>query len=529
MENLIGRGTWLDKLASEIIERERSLGRSTHLVRVESGLGASGIPHVGSLGDALRGYGAKLALEDQGVKSELIAFTDDMDGLRKVPAGLGRELEKYIAMPVSAIPDPYGCHPSYGGHMGSLLRDALDKVGAEYRFESGAEAYRRNALGAQAEKILSASDRIGQTIRELTGQEKYEDSLPYFAICANCGRMYTTRAIGWDPKSSSVHYRCEGTELREKKIDGCGHEGDARLSKGEGKLSWKVEFAARWAALDIRFEAYGKDISDSVKVNDWVAENVLSFHPPFHVQYEMFLDRSGRKISKSAGNVFTPQMWFRYGSTRSLVLLMYKRIAGTRNLSVADIPKYMDELDYMEDVYFGKSKVDPPEKLARLRGLYEYTNFLRPPKAPSIHIPYRLLAEIAFSAPSEDVTGYSVRRLQAYKMVTEATPELLQRIQMARSWSTEIMGEPPKVDLGEAERKAVADLIASLEGQKEPERVQFEIFEVAKRNGIPPGDFFRLLYEILLGSEKGPRLGPYIVDTGVKRTSSALTRAIKQN
>ncbi len=315
---MIGRGTWLDKLASEILERERSLGRSTELVRVESGLGASGIPHVGSLGDALRGYGAKLALEDEGVKSELIAFTDDMDGLRKVPAGLGKDLERYLAMPVSNIPDPYHCHSSYGGHMGSLLREALDKVGASYRFESGAEAYKRNLLGKQAEKILSASAEIGQTIRELTGQEKYEDSLPYFAVCANCGKMYTTRALSWDPKSSSVHYRCEETELRERKIEGCGHEGDARLSKGEGKLSWKVEFAARWSALDIRFEAYGKDISDSVRVNDWVAENVLSFHPPFHVQYEMFLDKSGKKISKSAGNVFTPQMWFRYGSTRSL-------------------------------------------------------------------------------------------------------------------------------------------------------------------------------------------------------------------
>ncbi len=526
---MIGRGTWLDKLASEIVERERSLGRSTDLVRVESGLGASGIPHVGSLGDALRGYGAKLALEDQGVKSELIAFTDDMDGLRKVPAGLSKDLERYIAMPVSRIPDPFGCHSTYGTHMGSLLRDALDRVGAVYRFESGAEAYKRNALGRQAEMILSRSAEIGEMIRELTGQEKYEDTLPYFAICANCGRMYTTKALGWDPKTSSVHYRCEGTELRERKIEGCGHEGDAKLSAGDGKLSWKVEFAARWAALDIRFEAYGKDIADSVKVNDWVAENVLSFHPPFHVQYEMFLDKSGKKISKSAGNVFTPQRWFRYGSTKSLVLLMYKRIAGTRNLSAVDIPKYMDEYDYLEDVYFGKAKVESDDKAARLKGLYEYTNFLHPPKGPSVHIPYRLLAEIAFSAPAEDVAGYSTRRLQSYRMIAEPTPELLERIEMARNWSTEVMGEPPKVEVSPPERKVVEELIAALRNTREADKVQFEIFEIAKRNGMAPGDYFKLLYRILLGSEKGPRLGPYIVDTGVERTISSLERALKQN
>lgn len=526
---MIGRGTWLDKLASEIVQREKSLGRSTALVRVESGLGASGIPHVGSLGDALRGYGAKLALEDQGTKSELVAFTDDMDGLRKVPAGLSRDLEKYLAMPVSRIPDPFGCHDSYGAHMGGLLREALDRVGAVYRFESGAEAYRRNLLGRQAELILSASSEVGQRIRELTGQEKYEEALPYFAICSNCGRMYTTRALSFDAKTASVHYRCEGTQLRERKIEGCGHEGDARLSEGEGKLSWKVEFAARWAALDIRFEAYGKDISDSVKVNDWVAENVLHFHPPFHVQYEMFLDRSGRKISKSAGNVFTPQMWFRYGSTRSLVLLMYKRIAGTRNLSVMDIPKYMDEYDYLEDVYFGKARVEPEEKRAKLRGLFEYTNFLNPPKSPSVHLPYRLLAEIAFSAPAEDVVGYSVRRLQSYKMIGGPTPELVEKIGLARSWATEIMGEPPAVELTPEERGAVLELVETLRGAKDADKIQFEIFEVAKRRGIPPGDFFRLLYRILLGSEKGPRLGPYIVDTGVERTISSLERATKQN
>jgi len=528
LENVIGRGTWLDKLAREIIERERGLRRSLDLIRVESGLGASGIPHVGSLADAIRAYGVKLALQDQGVKSELIAFTDDMDGLRKVPAGLPKDLERYLAVPVSRIPDPFGCHQSYGAHMGSLLRDALDRAGVEYRFESGEEAYRRGLLVKQAEAVLAQNERIGRKIRELTGQEKYEQALPYFAICSNCGRMYTTRATAFDGATGSVAYKCEGTEIRGREIEGCGHEGEVKLAAGEGKLSWKVEFAARWAALDVRFEAYGKDIADSVKVNDWVADNVLGFPHPYHVQYEMFLDKSGRKISKSAGNVFTPQRWYRYGTTKSLVLLMFKRIAGTRNLSPADIPKYMDEYDRLEDIYFGKAKVKSKDKLLQLRGLYEYTNFLNPPKAPEIHLPYRLLAEITFAAPPDDVEGYSLKRLRSYKMVGEATPQVLERIRLARNWSVEVMAEPPKVKLSEAEKKAVADLVSVLETTKEADRIQNAIFEVAKSNGVPPGDYFKLLYRVLLGSEKGPRLGPYIVDTGVERTMSSLRRALEQ-
>ncbi len=305
MKRVIGRGTWIDKVAYEVIEREKRLGRGLDLLRVESGLGASGIPHVGSLSDALRAYGVKLALEDMGYRSELIAFSDDMDGLRKVPAGLLKDLEGYIAQPVSRIPDPFGCHSSYGEHMGGMLRDALDRLGVKYRFQSGADAYKRGLTLGQTRTILKKARMIGEKIAEMTGQEKYRYTLPYFPVCPRCGKIYTTKAVSYDTSTDSVHFRCEGAEIGGRWVEGCGYEGDVKLSEGEGKLGWKVEFASRWAALDVRFEAYGKDIADSVKINDWVAEHVLGHPPPYHVMYEMFLDKSGRKISKSAGNVFT--------------------------------------------------------------------------------------------------------------------------------------------------------------------------------------------------------------------------------
>jgi lysyl-tRNA synthetase class 1 len=527
LRRIIGRGTWIDKVASKVLERERILGRGLSHLRVESGLGASGIPHVGSLSDALRAYGIKLALEDQGYSSELIAFSDDMDGLRKVPAGLPKDLKRYIAHPVSRIPDPFSCHSSYGEHMGSLLREALDKIGVEYTFKSGAKAYKEGLLLEQARKVLINSRRIGEKIAELTGQEKFVKALPYFVICPRCGKIYTTEALSYEPPTDVVHFRCKGAQIGGRWVEGCGYEGDVKLSEGEGKLSWKVEFASRWAALDIRFEAYGKDIADSVKINDWVAENILQYPPPYHVRYEMFLDKSGRKISKSAGNVFTPQVWFRYGTKESLVLLMFKRIVGTRSLSVEDIPKYMDEYDWLEDVYFGRVKVEEAKRV-KLKGLYEYVHFLNPPKKPKVHIPYRLLAELAYAAPEEDVVGFVLKRLRTYRMVKEDTEGLEEKIALARNWAKEIMGSPKPVSLNEVERYAVKELAEFLEKNEEPDVIQNAIFEIARRNGIKPPAFFNLLYRIFLGMDRGPRLGPYIADIGVKRAAEILYSALKE-
>ena len=170
---IIGRGTWLDMVAYRVLQREKKLGRTVDILRTESGLGASGIPHIGSLGDVIRAYGIKLALESQGRKSEFIAFSDDLDGLRKVPAGMPESLKKYLGQPVSAIPDPYNCHESYGLHMNSLLREAMDKCAVEYIFHSATEDYRKGLLTEQVRRILSSADRVGKIVKEEVGQEKY--------------------------------------------------------------------------------------------------------------------------------------------------------------------------------------------------------------------------------------------------------------------------------------------------------------------------------------------------------------------
>jgi len=531
IERIIGHGTWYDKVAVEIVERERKLRRSLDLIRTESGLGASGFPHIGSFADCARAYAVALALKEGGFKAEYIAFADDMDGLRKVPAGLPKSLRKYLGYPVTSIPDPYGCHESYGEHMSSLLLEALDACGIEYTFMSGREAYKKGLFNEEIKTLLMNAKKIGEIVREEVGQEKFVEVLPYFPVCSNCGRIYTTKAYEFLPREEKILYHCKGMEVKGRWLEGCGHKGEADYRKGEGKLGWKVEFAARWKALDIRFEAYGKDIADSVRVNDRICEEVLNWPPPSHVQYEMFLDKSGKKISKSAGNVFTPQVWLRYGSPQSLLLLTLKRFVGTRALSVTDIPQYMNELDELEDTCFGRKPVPDKKELAKLTGLYMYCRFFKQPPKPSIHVPYNLLTYLAKVAPKGSETEFIIEKLRDYGYVKdEVSDDLKKRIGYALNWTRDFMEIKEKaVELSNEEVTAIKELIQTLQTEADEDQIQGAIFNIARKHAIQPAKFFKILYTILLGVPEGPRLGPYIVAMERENVIDALKRAIKKH
>jgi len=532
-EEIIGHGTWYDMMAKKVIEREQSLKRDMSKIRTEMGLGASGFPHIGSLGDASRSYAVTLALGEMDYNSELVAFCDDKDGLRKVPAGLPsdmtQKLEKYLGYSVSSIPDPFGCHESYGKHMSSLLLEALDKCGIEYKYYSAKEAYEKGLLLNEIRTILTNAKKVGEIIKEEVGQETYSEVLPFFAVCEKCGHLYTTRAYKFDPKTDKVTYKCEGLEIRGRLIPGCGHEGEVDIKSGQGKLTWKSEFAARWRALDIRFEAYGKDIADSVRVNDRICREVLEFEPPSHAMYEMFLDKSGKKISKSAGNVFTPQVWFRYGSPQSLMLLMLKRFVGTRSLDVSDIPSYMNELDYLEDVYFGKKQVGEKEAI-RLKGLFRYCYVMKPPTKPSIHVPYNLMAFLVKMAPKDSINDYVAEKLQAYGYLQRGQAldeDLQQRIQYALNWTQDFEEiKESTVELSVTERKAIVEFMEKLKTETDPDAIQNAVFNAAKDNGIKPAALFKIFYQILLGAPQGPRLGPYVLAMGKDNVLAALERVL---
>ena len=525
-QEVIGKGTWIDKLAFELLEREKAIGRNLDVLRVESGLGASGVPHIGSLGDAVRAYGVKLALENMGYKSELIAYSDDLDGLRKIPEGFPDSLEEHIAKPVSLIPDSFGCHESYGMHMSSILLDGLDKTGIKYEFRRAIDTYKKGLLKDQIHIILQNSTKIGEKISELVGQEKYQKFLPYFPVCENCNRLYTAESFEYLEEEKRVRYKCHDAEIGSKMIKGCGHDGEADITKDLGKLAWKVEFAARWAAFDIRFEAYGKDIMDSVKVNDWVADEILNFPHPQHVKYEMFLDKGGKKISKSLGNVITAQKWLEFGDPKSILLLLYKRITGARELGFEDIPALMNEYNELEDIFFGKIKMDNQAKLIKSKGLYEYVNLLKVPKESSIHINYRLLVELA-KIFKENRQERVMKKLLEYGVIKNPDPKIEKLIELAGNFADEFdKQEKIEIELDDASKKALKILCDELGGEDELEDIQNTIYQVAKSNNIQPKDFFKILYQIILGTSRGPKIGPFITDIGRKQVATTISEYI---
>jgi lysyl-tRNA synthetase class 1 len=303
------------------------------------------------------------------------------------------------------------------------------------------------------------------------------------------------------------------------------------IRRGKGKLAWKVEFAARWQAFDIRFEAYGKDIMDSVRINDWVANEILNYAHPLHVKYEMFLDKIGKKISKSAGNVLTPQTWLRYGTPQSILLLLFKRITGTRHIGIDDIPALMDEYDIYEDVYFGKIKEDNHAKLTKIKGVYEFINHLKPPIEPDVHVPYRVLVHQAslFSGDEKKIDKV-YERLRKYGIAKVKTDNLTRKIELAYNWSEDFLEEEKfEIEMKDNYKKAILDLIQAINSftgseqkPEAPKNLQSKVYDTARNNGIDPKELFTLLYKMLINSDRGPRIGNYILDLGIERTNSIL-------
>jgi lysyl-tRNA synthetase class 1 len=530
MKKVIGYGTWYDKVATDIIKREDKLGRNKKNLRVESGVAASGIPHIGSFSEITRNYAVSLALKAQNYSSEFIIFSDNKDGLRKVPLGLPDYLNKYLGFPVTQVPDPYDCHDNYGDHMVNLLVEAMTDAGVKYKLIKGNEAYRDGLLNDEIGLILQHSDIVGRIIYEETGQEKYLNVLPYFPVCSSCGRIYTTRALNFISGERKILYECNDVEIKQKILKGCGYKGEIDYTKGEGKLAWKAgEFAARWRALSIRFEAYGKDISNSVKINDRISLEVLNYIPPLHVQYEMYLTKKGEKISKSVGNTLTPQIWFKYGSPQSLILLTLKRFTGTRNISPIDIPQYMDELDNLESIFFQQKKIHDIREKTKLSGLYRYCWFLNTPKEQGIHIPYNLLTSLVKVSPKNLEIKFVTDKLRNYGYIQNKVPDnLKKRIKYAINWTKDFKDPIEKeIHLNNEEINVLQQIIHALKEGTDADTIQSNIFDIARKNSLKPKNVFRILYSLLLGTTSGPRLGPYIIDMGKENAIGMLNNKIR--
>ncbi len=524
---------WLDKIAHDIIEREERLDRKINVLRVESGIGASGFPHIGSVGDSLRAYGVKLALENLGYKSELIAYSDDRDGLRKVPAGVPKEYSKYLGMPVSEIPDPWGCHSSYGEHMSSMLIEALEKLGIEFTFISGTEAYKSGLLDEQISKLLANSEKVDRIIREEVGSSKPKGWIHYWPRCEKCGRIYTTRVIKVIPEEGKVIYACD---QEFKGIKGCGYVGEASYLKGDGKLSWKGEFAARWAALGIVFEPHGKDITDSFRVNARISREILGYEPPMTVMYEMFLDSTKRKISKSAGNVITPQMWMEFSPPEALRMIMFKRYHSTRSISLQSSPLYINELENGIRKYHNLEKIRSERDKITLKRLMEYTYLMRGVPAPW---PYRYTAVLnVITMLPKDMEFDALLRVAAdlISKYYDVKPESLLNEEMFRKYVyyaknyVENFGtaEIKSVEVKDSVLNAIDLFVRKLKGDMKEEDIQNLAFDTARKLEVPIRTFFQTIYMMLLGQPQGPKLGPLIRRIGIDKFKELYRRSLEE-
>lgn len=527
---------WVDAISKAVLERENRLKRDLQVLRVECGIGASGFPHIGSIGDAIRAFGVKLGLNALGARSELIAYSDDRDGLRKVPVGVPEDYRKYLGMPVTDIPDPWKCHPSYGEHMSYLLLEALEMLGLEFTFISGTQAYRSGLLDDCIDILLRNHKKVDEIIREEVGSSKPEGWIYYWPVCENCGRIYTTRVTKILPEEGKVLYICD---QEFKGVKGCGYKGEASYRKGDGKLAWMGgEFAARWAALGITFEPHGKDITDSFRVNSRICKEVLGFDPPLTIVYEMFLDRTGSKISKSKGNVITPQQWLRYSPPEVLRMLMFKRYKGTRAISLELIPKYINELEEKLVQYHNLDKVKDERKRINVKRLIEYSYFLKDVPKPREYkfgtilnvislLPYREMKEGAIFELVSDIIG------KYYGISPEELSNdrwFVQLFRCALNYLNEIMPymrvEMPKI--GSKTLEAIEKFLSSMREGMSPEEIQSLAFSTAREHSISIKEFFSTIYFLMLGKFSGPKLGPLIHRLGVETSKSLILSAIER-
>jgi lysyl-tRNA synthetase class 1 len=249
----------------------------------------------------------------------------------------------------------------------------------------------------------------------------------------------------------------------------------------------------------------------------------------------MFLDKGGKKISKSSGNVLTPQIWLTYGTPQSILLLLFKRITGTRHVGIDDIPSLMDEYDLYEDLYFGKLRESNATKLMKIKGVYEYINHLNPPEQPQPHVPYKLLVQQASLFSNDDDRTLRVfTRLLKYGIVKEKTESLLQRIDLASKWADDMFTLTTgavEIELDQNQRKAmeeILDAIRSFIGSEQdpetPKNLQSKVFEIARNNRLEPKEFFKLLYRMLINADRGPKIGNYAIDLGLERTCQILEK-----
>ncbi|MES2722983.1 MAG: lysine--tRNA ligase [Pseudomonadota bacterium] len=485
----------------------------------QCGFGASGLPHMGTFGEAARPTmvrNAFRALTEDQIPTKLIVFSDDMDGLRKIPDNVpNREmLEEDRDKPVSSARDPFGEYESFAHHNNARLRAFLDGFGFDYEFMSSTETYRSGKFDAVLTRMLERFDAIQAVMLPTLGEERRATYSPFLPISPVSGKVLQVPTLERDVAKGTIVFD-----------DPDGGRTELPVTGGHVKIQWRPDWAVRWTALEVDFEASGKDLIDSVRVSDKLAK-VLGGVPPVAFHYELFMDENNQKISKSKGNGLTMEEWLRYGAPESLAYYMYQSPKSAKRLFFDVIPKATDEYLQQLDA-FNRARGDA--NAVSLDNPAWHVHRGAPPEQGS-PVSFSLLLNLvsAADASTKDILwGF----IQNY--IPGATPQsqpLLDRLSDYAINYYEDFVKPSKTFrlANDQEAAAMGDLAArlrALPAGADAEAIQNEVFEAGKAAGFEPLRlWFTALYEVLLGQSQGPRFGSFAAIFGLERTIALIER-----
>jgi lysyl-tRNA synthetase, class I len=526
---------WPFEEARKIVARLKAHRKDE--VIFETGYGPSGLPHIGTFGEVARTTMVRHAfrvLTDDKVKTRLIAFSDDMDGLRKVPDNVPNRdmMAAHLGKPLSRVPDPFSSgYPSFGAANNARLRAFLDAFGFEYEFLSSTDCYMSGRFDRALLAVLQRFDAVMAIMLPSLRQERALTYSPFLPISPRTGVVLQVPILAHDARAGTITY--EDPDNRQQVT--------TLVTGGRAKLQWKPDWAMRWLALGVDYEMAGKDLIDSVKLSGEIAR-ALGGTPPEGFNYELFLDEKGQKISKSKGNGLTIEEWLRYASPESLSLFMYREPKAAKRLYFDVIPRHVDEYAQFLESY------ERQETRQRLSNPVWHIHCGNPPK-PDMPISFSMLLMLVASSNAENAEtlwGFIARYRPG---VTPRThPKLDAMVGYAIHYFRDFVLPHKKFrEPGESERAALLDLrdaLSQLAAGATAEQIQQVVYEIGRREPFldrsgkiktkdgRPGvalEWFNMLYQVLLGQEKGPRFGSFVAVYGVQNTIDMIDGALARS
>lgn len=505
------------KLVARYAEKQPEKG----YVLFETGYGPSGLPHIGTFGEVARTTMVRQAFQRMmpDMPTRLFAFSDDMDGLRKVPDNIPNKemVTEHLGKPLTKVPDPFGKFESFGHHNNAMLRDFLDRFGFEYEFQSATDWYTSGRFDKALLRVLERYDEIMAVMLPTLGEERQATYSPFLPISPTTGRVLQVPILERNLDVGTIVFEDENGQKTEVPVTG-----------GNVKLQWKPDWAMRWFALGVDYEMAGKDLIPSVELGQKIVK-ILGGRPPEGFNYELFLDEKGQKISKSKGNGLTMEEWLRYAPPQSLSLYMFGKPRAAKKLYFDVIPRAVD--DYL--TFVSKfDALDPAQKLEN--PVWHIHNGQLPNDVKgTAGLTFGLLLNLAGAANAEttEVMWGFIRRY-APGATPETVPFLDKLVGYAVTYYQDFVKPTKRFRApSEQERAALEDLravLAALPADADAEAIQEQVFEVGKRHGFTElRAWFGALYEILLGQTSGPRMGGFVQLYGIQETIALIDHALK--